>query len=94
MPQTWLGRVIASPLSRYGYFLCCASALLRFGLRYRASKPISRIRRLTRLMLITSSQSMVSHTHIRRTPKKGLDVYFSSIRRLNRRSSGSEGLAR
>ncbi len=41
--QTWFGRVISTPRSRYGKILCPGSGFVVRGRRYSASIPIRRI---------------------------------------------------
>jgi hypothetical protein len=68
--QTWFGRSIATPRSRYGKILCPGTGLLVRGQGPSAAIPILRISRCTRFRL-TGCPCASSIVVIRREPRNG-----------------------
>ena len=88
--QTWFGRSIASPRSRYGNILCPGAGLLVRGRGPSAAMPILCISRRTRLRLMAYPCPR-SIAVIRREPRNGQAVNSSSIRRIKARSLSLAG---
>ena len=92
--HTWFGRSMTMSRSRYGKILCPGAGFVVFGFGPRASIPINRISRCTRLRL-TVSPSARSIAVIRREPRNGQAMNSASIRRISARSASSlEGRGR
>jgi len=75
--QTWFGRSIVGPRSRYGKILCPGVGFVVRGFGPSAAMPIRRISRCTRLRL-TANPTARSSAVIRREPRKGQAANSSS----------------